>query len=106
MMTDLKEFPRRPRSKPARFPPSDWPFALRADIAAAALDFDTSADLWRAVACGDAPRPSGWRGRGRSREAVWIMADVQTWIANRYPSGDGAPRRRLEEEIVQPKTKV
>jgi hypothetical protein len=105
-MTGLKQFPRRPRSKAARFPSSDWPFTLRADAAAAALDFDTSADLWRAVSNGDAPRPSGWRGRGRRREAIWVLADVQNWIGNRYPSGDGAPRRRLEDEIVRPATKV
>jgi hypothetical protein len=97
---------RRQRSKPARFPATDWPFALRADIAAAALDFDTSSDLWRAVGNGDAPRPSGWRGSGRRREPIWILADVQLWISSRYPSGNGKPRRRVEEEILMPTTKV
>ena len=97
---------RRLRSQPARHPPANWPFALRADAAAALLDFDTSSDLWRAVGGGDAPRPSGWRGRGRRREPIWLLTDIQNWIATRYPAAVEKPRRQLEQEILVPTTKV
>lgn len=62
---------------PARYPPiGTWPALMRADMAAAYLDYRDTAELARAVARGEAPPPSSFHGIGRSREPVWSKAVI------------------------------
>lgn len=58
---------------PPRYPPAgaSWPTAMRVDMAAAYLDFRDTREFIKAVSCGQAPSPSAYRGKGRSREPVW-----------------------------------
>lgn len=51
-----------PRSAlPARYPPiGAWPALMRADMAAAYLDYRDTLELARAVARGEAPPPTGY----------------------------------------------
>ena len=67
---------RAARSCPARHPPHGaWPAEMRADVAAAFLDFDTTGQLYAAVLCGDALRPTGERSRSHGKEGellAWI----------------------------------
>lgn len=67
-----------PRSAlPARYPPiGTWPALMRADMAAAYLDYRDTGELARAVARGEAPPPTGYHGSGRSREPVWSKAVI------------------------------
>ena len=57
---------------PARYPPiGTWPALMRADMAAAYLDYRDTGELARAVARGEAPPPIGYHGIGaRSRASL------------------------------------
>jgi hypothetical protein len=60
----------RPRSRalPARYPPAGvWPAQMRADMAAAYLDFANTVELAVAVRCDDARAPSSLRGQRSSK---------------------------------------
>lgn len=68
--------PARP-TLPARYPPMcAWPALMRADMAAAYLDYRNTAELARAVARGEAPSPTGYHGTGRTREPIWSKATI------------------------------
>ena len=68
--------PPRP-ALPARYPPIGiWPALMRADMAAAYLDYRDTAELARAVLRGEAPPPIGYHGTGRAREPVWSKAAI------------------------------
>ena len=54
---------------------------MRADMAAAYLDFRNTGELARAVVRGDAPLPTGYHGVGRAREPVWSKAVIDNLIA-------------------------
>ena len=67
---------------PARYPPIGiWPALMRADLAAAYLDYRDTGELARAVARGEAPLPTGYHGIGRAREPVWSKAAVDDFTA-------------------------
>ena len=67
---------------PARYPPiGTWPALMRADMAAAYLDYRDTDELARAVVRGEAPSPTGYRGTGRSREPVWSKAVIDSITA-------------------------
>ena len=67
---------------PARYPPiGTWPALMRADMAAAYLDYRNTGELARAVARGEAPPPTGYHGVGRSREPVWSKAVIDSFTA-------------------------
>jgi hypothetical protein len=69
-------------SLPARYPPvGAWPALMRADMAAAYLDYRDTNELARAVLRGETPLPSGYHGRGRSREPVWSKAVIDNFTA-------------------------
>ena len=69
-------------SLPARYPPiGTWPALMRADMAAAYLDYRDTAELARAVMRGEAPPPIGYHGIGRSREPVWSKAVIDNFTA-------------------------
>ena len=66
---------------PARYPPiGTWPALMRADMAAAYLDYRDTGELARAVARGEAP-PIGYHGIGRAREPVWSKAVIDDFTA-------------------------
>ncbi len=74
-----------PRSRPARYPPGGaWPEEMRADMAAAFLDFETSGQLFKAILKGEAPGPSSTRLRDGRREPVWALDVLRSHIANRH----------------------
>ena len=54
---------------------------MRADMAAAYLDYRDTGELARAVARGEAPPPTGYHGIGRSREPVWSKAAIDNFTA-------------------------
>jgi len=67
---------------PARFPPiGAWPALMRADMAAAYLDYRDTAELTRAVGRGEAPPPTGYQGTGRYRQPVWSKAVIDHFAA-------------------------
>ena len=67
---------------PARYPPiGTWPALMRADMAAAYLDYRNTGELARAVVRGEAPPPTGYHGVGRSREPVWSKAVIDSFTA-------------------------
>jgi len=80
MMADART--RISRALPARYPPASvWPAQMRADMAAAYLDFADTVELAVAVRRGDAPAPSSLRGKGRKREPIWARDDLDRHIA-------------------------
>jgi hypothetical protein len=67
---------------PARYPPiGTWPALMRADMAAAYLDYRNTGELARAVVRGEAPTPTGYHGIGRAREPVWSKAVIDNFTA-------------------------
>ena len=75
---------------PARYPPvGAWPALMRADMAAAYLDYRNTLELARGVGCGQAPPPSGYQGTGRTRQPVWskVTIDVFTTPGRTTNSG-------------------
>ena len=70
-----------PRKLPARFPPGPWPGQMRADMVAAFLDFENTAELVAAVKRGEAPAPSAIRKRGKDAEPVWSRAHLEHFSA-------------------------
>jgi len=71
---------------PARYPPIGiWPALMRADMAAAYLDYRDTAELARAVVRGEAPPPIGYHGIGRAREPVWSKAVIDNLTASAKP---------------------
>jgi hypothetical protein len=76
---------RAPRSRAARHPPHGaWPAEMRAEVAAAFLDYDTTGQLHAAVLRGDAPRPTGERLRNGRREPTWALDNLKAHVANRH----------------------
>ena len=71
------------RALPLRYPPTGtWPAQMRADMAAAYLDFRDTAELTAAVVRGEAPPPSSLRGTGRKREPIWARQDLDRRVAS------------------------
>jgi len=67
---------------PARYPPIGvWPALMRADLAAAYLDYRDTVELARAVVRAEAPPPIGYRGIGRAREPVWSKAAIDDFTS-------------------------
>lgn len=70
------------RARPARFPPNGaWPAVLRADMAAAFLDYPDTAALTRAITRGEAPAPTSLRRAGARREPIWAREAVMRFVA-------------------------
>jgi hypothetical protein len=68
---------------PARYPPIGiWPALMRADMAAAYLDYRDTSELARAVVRREAPPPIGHHGIGRAREPVWSKAVIDNFTAS------------------------
>jgi hypothetical protein len=69
------------RNLPARYPPGPWPGQMRADVVAAFLDFENTADLAAAVKRGEAPPPSALRKKGGKHEPVWSRIYLERFSA-------------------------
>ena len=54
---------------------------MRADMAAAYLDYRDTGELARAVVRGETPPPIGHHGMGRAREPVWSKAVIDNFTA-------------------------
>ena len=68
---------------PARYPLiGTWPAVMRADMAAAYLDYRDTGELARAVGRGEAPPPVSYHGVGRAREPVWSKAIIDNVTAS------------------------
>jgi hypothetical protein len=66
-----------PRNLPARYPPGPWPVQMRADMAAAFLDFENTSELAAAVKRGEVPPPSALRKKGKKSEPVWSRIHLE-----------------------------
>jgi hypothetical protein len=89
--------PYSPRTAlPARYPPVGvWPAMMRADMAAAYLDFENTAELTRAIRQGKAPPPVSRRGKGRLRQPVWSKA-----ILDHFAAPIGTKDAKEPEDLV------
>jgi hypothetical protein len=67
---------------------------MRADMAAAYLDYRNTAELAAAIGRGDAPAPSCLRGKGRLREPVWGRDDLDRYVAPLVPSDQDSDRAK------------
>lgn len=94
--------PLRVINRPARFPEHGlWPFEMRADMAAAFLDFGTTRELMAGIVEGDAPKATAIRGEGRSREPVWHVDSLKEFLAKRHGTSiDDKPGGRLRDVIA------
>ena len=98
-----------PRNLPARYPPGPWPGQMRADMVAAFLDFENTAELVAAVKRGEAPPPSAMRKKGAKTEPVWSRASLEHFSAPSIAALEngaevrepGEPRMRVPR-TVQP----
>ncbi len=70
-------------NKPPRFPPGAWPLEMRADTAAAYLDFPSTREMCKAISRGEAPRPNATRGSGPAIEVVWYSKSIEEFVARR-----------------------
>jgi hypothetical protein len=68
---------------------------MRADIAAAYLDFENTAELTRAIRRGEAPPPVSCRGKGRLRQPVWSKA-----ILDRFAAPIGTRDAKEPEDLL------
>jgi hypothetical protein len=72
----------------ARYPPTGaWPAQMRADMAAAYLDYCDTRELVAAIVRGEAPAPSSLRGSGRKREPIWARSDLDHYACPTLDSG-------------------
>ena len=75
------------RPLPARYPPGAWPEVMRADTVAAFFDLHDTGALHRAIARGEAPRPSDTRMYGRDREPLWALEVCRSFVGRRHDLG-------------------
>jgi hypothetical protein len=74
---------------------------MRADMAAAYMDYRSAKEFTSAVRRGDAPAPSSLRGQGRNREPIWARADLDRHIAPlESASQDGDPAKENLQALV------
>ena len=73
-------------NRPPRFPAGAWPIEMRADMAAAYLDFPSTRALCKSIARGEAPKPDSTRGAGAALEVVWFTKSIDEFVAHRRKS--------------------
>jgi hypothetical protein len=82
---------------PGRYPPTGaWPEVMRADMAAAYLDYRDTSELARGIRRGEAPPPIGHHGIGRTREPIRSKTGIDKFIE---PDSDG-PRKQDLASLV------
>jgi hypothetical protein len=73
------------RSLPARYPTgSAWPAEMRADMAVAYFDHETTGKLMIAVQRGEVPGPTATRIFNGRRVPVWSRAACDAFIERRH----------------------
>ena len=73
---------------------------MRADMVAAFLDYPDTKALAAAIVRGEAPCPSALRGKGRAREPVWNLEDLERFVTPRLaPRQDEGCRKDLAELV-------
>jgi hypothetical protein len=73
---------------------------MRADMAAAFLDFDNTAELVSAVKRGEAPPPSARRKRGKTAEPVWSRLHMERFSAPCLSPGDETATLESLEALI------
>src|SRR5438045_4107358 len=75
----------RPQNIRARFPAGNaWPAEMRADMAAAYIDYETTGQLWKAIQRGEAPPPSATRVFSGRSVPVWLRAEIEAFMLSRH----------------------
>jgi len=83
---------------PARYPPvGTWPALMRADMAAAYLDYRDTVELARGIGRGEAPPPTGYQGTGRTRQPVWSKITIDAFTS---PNKSASAVRPEGEDLV------
>jgi hypothetical protein len=89
------EMKRSRTNLPARYPPvGAWPAQMRADMAAAYLDYADTDQLATAISRGEAPAPCCLRGKGRKREPVWNKDTLDGYLVPRTWCNENRDDRR------------
>lgn len=89
------------RALPPRYPPTGtWPAQMRADMAAAYLDYRDTTEFAIAIRRGDAPPPSSLRGSGRKREPVWCREELDRYLAPAPPDGQNDERAKEDLRLL------
>jgi len=70
-------------NRPAKFPPI-WPIEMRAETAAAFLDYATTRELCKAIQKGDAAPPTACRTVSGRPEAVWLADAIREFASRRH----------------------
>ena len=89
-----------PRNLPARYPSGPWPGQMRADMVAAFLDFENTAELAAAVKRGEAPPPSALRKKGNKSEPVWSLIYLERFSAPSIVGPDIEPHTEDLEILI------
>ena|SRR5258706_10585740 len=92
--------PAQSRSLPARYPSGGvWPAEMPASIAAAFFGHETTGRLLKAIARGEALRPTATRVREKGRrEPVWGLDACRRFVADRHGIvGDDNPGSKEED---------
>jgi len=90
------------RSLPARYPPAGaWPAEMRADMAAAFLDFETTGQLLAANMRGEAPRPTVTRLRNGRQVPLWARDAIMAHLARRHEIGTGDAASDADRENIR-----
>jgi hypothetical protein len=89
-----------PRNLPARYPSGPWPGQMRADMVAAFLDFENTAELVTAVKRGEAPPPSASRRKGNKSEPVWSRVYLERFSAPSIIGPDIEPEAESLEKLI------
>ena len=81
----------------ARYPLTGaWPAVMRADMAAAYLDYRDTGELARGVSRGEAPPPIGYHGVGRAREPIWSKIAIDSFVESSGAiDSDGSKKQDL-----------
>jgi len=69
---------------------------MRADMAAAYLDYRDTSELARGISRGEAPPPIGHHGIGRAKEPIWSKTAIDNFIE---PDSDSAGKQDLASLI-------
>jgi hypothetical protein len=74
---------------------------MRADMAAAFLDYATTGELTKAITRGEAPRPTDTRLVKGCREPVWAREALASHVANRHGiASDVSPKRESIGDLI------
>jgi hypothetical protein len=73
---------------------------MRADMAAAYLDYRDTGELARGVSRGEAPPPIGYDGIGRAREPIWPKTAIDSFVEPGSAIGSDEPKTQDLASLV------